>query len=191
MKRRRSQATEQVNQAVLAKTQAKKSELARRGSAKIVPRVSSNGREFTPLQMAIIRGLVKGYTLAELARHYQHHLVKHEPDRQKRLTKARTRVRQWSRSQKFRDQLWEEIMMRIDLESPSIVEGLVGKARAGRVDAARLVLELNGRHAPHTEVQPAQVNVLFTGLPRPQRSLPVGEVVDSEAEIDDAEWEPT
>jgi hypothetical protein len=98
-----------------------------------------------------------------------------------RLKKARLRVLRWMRSQKFRDLLWEETMIGLDLDSPAIVQGVARKAKAGRVDAARLALELNGRHAPHTEVTPAQVNIVFGGLPRPRRSLPNPDTIDADA----------
>jgi hypothetical protein len=70
------------------------------------------------------------------------------------------------------------------------MRGIARKAKAGRVDAARLAFELNGRHAPHTEIQPAAINIVLGGVPRPRRQLDPGEVIDADAEeIDEAEVE--
>lgn len=156
----------------------------------VVSTPSSSTVEFTPLQILVVQGLARGYLLHELARKYQHHLVPHESDRTRRLKKARTRLRAWMRTQKFRDLLWEETMVGLDIDSPLIVKGIARKAKAGRVDAARLAFELNGRHAPHTEVQPAQVNIVLGDIPRPTREVPHKEKMDLDEVIDEAEWEP-
>jgi len=72
----------------------------------------------------------------------------------------------------MRDFIYAEAQMMLDLESPAIMRGVARKAKAGRVDAARLALELNGRHSPHTEVQPAAINIVFAGVPRPTQTRP-------------------
>jgi len=82
--------------------------------------------------------------------------------------------------------------MLLDLESPAILRGVARKARQGRVDAARLALELNGRHSPHTDITPAKVNIVFGGIPRPQDVQveledPNVVDVDPDAEIEDDE----
>jgi len=82
-------------------------------------------------------------------------------------------------TQAFRDAVWNHIMIQADLASPSVVGGVIAKAAAGRVDAARLVLELNGRHSPYVEDKPAAINIVFNGIPRPTIQEPY---VDGEAE---------
>jgi hypothetical protein len=72
----------------------------------------------------------------------------------------------------MRDFIWAEAQILIDLESPAIMRGIAKKAKAGRIDAARLAFELNGRHSPHTEVQPAAINIIFGGVPRPGDDMP-------------------
>jgi hypothetical protein len=101
-------------------------------------------------------------------------------NREKRLKMSRTKIRHWLQSQKMRDLLWEETMIGLDLDSPRIVRGISRKAQAGRVDAARLALELNGRHAPQTEVTPAQINIQFGGVPRPHGVLDDPDLIDAD-----------
>ena len=142
------------------------------------------------MQYMAIQMLAKGVMVPDIARRLQHQLAGHEPDRAKRLKLARGKIRHWMGTQKFRDLLWEETVVQLDLDTPLIVRGVSRKAMAGRVDAARLALEINGRHAPNAEVQPAQIHINFGDIPRPRRQLPTaGEIVDADAEIEDAEWE--
>lgn len=119
---------------------------------------------------------------------YQHHLAPKEGNREKRMKIARRKVRSWLKTQKFRDLLWEETVMRVDMAAPGIIGGLISKAQAGRVDAARLLFELNGRHSPNTEVTPSQVNIILDGVPRPTHN-PQAIGTEADEKIDDAEWE--
>ena len=142
---------------------------------------SSSRHKVSVRQVQVIQLLAHGYTIPEVARKMDHILVPHELNREKRLKKARQRIRIWMATQKMRDLLWEETMIGLDLDSPKIVRGISRKAQAGRVDAARLALEMNGRHAPQAEVQPAQINIAFGDIPRPQRSITDGhDVVDAD-----------
>lgn len=157
---------------------------------KIVEKPSSAKDEVTALQYQVIQMLARGRLMPDIARKFQHQLAGHEPDPQKRLKKARIRVRKWMGTQKFRDLLWEESVIGLDLETPLILNGVSRKAQAGRIDAARLALEITGRHAPNAEVTPASININFGGVPRPRRTLPTaGELVDPDEEVEDAEWE--
>ena len=126
--------------------------------------------QVSPVQILCVQMMARGYLLHEVARRYAGQLAPHEPNLEKRRKKARTKLRHWMATQKMRDLLWEETMVGLDIDSPQIVRGISRKAKAGRVDAARLALELNGRHAPHTEVTPAQINIQFGDIPRPRRS---------------------
>jgi len=163
----------------VAAQRAKKSRPASKDIVRIVNKPSQDKREVTAVQMAVIQQLARGELMADVARRFQHHLVPHEVDRKKRLRKSRNRIRQWMSTQKMRDLLWEETMVGLDIDSPQIVRGIARKAKAGRVDAARLALELNGRHAPQAEITPAQINIQFGNIPRPRRDHSDGhEVVD-------------
>jgi hypothetical protein len=134
--------------------------------------------QFTPLQILVVQGLARGFTIPDMARKFGDLLCPHVENRDKRLKMSRTKIRHWMAGQKFRDLLWEESVIGLDLDSPRIVRGISRKAQAGRIDAARLALELNGRHAPQTEVTPARINIQFGDIPRPRRSLDDPNVVD-------------
>ncbi len=174
--------------AARAKKRPKKMELAslepKRRPITVVSEPSSSKYEFTPLQITAVQLFIRGYLLPEIAQKLQFQLVPHEPRPIVRGKKARIRLRRWFRSEKFRDLIWQETMIGLDLDSPKIVAGISRKAQAGRIDAARLALELNGRHAPHTEVQPAQVNIVFGSVPRPLKELPEAEVIDADAVVE-------
>ena len=157
---------------------------------RIVDKPSPSKDEITAVQYQVIQMLARGSIIPDIARRLQYQLCPHEANDKLRLKKARHKVRVWMGSQKMRDLLWDETVTQLDIETPLIVRGVSRKAAAGRVDAARLALEINGRHAPHAEVQPTQINIQFAGVPRPRRSLPTpGEVVDADEEVDDADWE--
>lgn len=140
--------------------------------------------KLTKLQKQLVLWEATGREPVAFAKKFAKQIVpKHDGDRDKLMRKARARVRQWRRTEKYRQALWDWCVADVDLAMPDILNGVVSKARAGRVDAARLALEITGRHAPNSEVQPAAIQVVFNNLPRPQQ-----EVVDGEAEeIVDAE----
>jgi hypothetical protein len=83
------------------------------------------------------------------------------------MKQARTKLRKWERNQDFRDLLYVHATTLLDLETPRILQGVASKAKRGRVDAARLALEITGRHNPKGDVQPAQVALVISGVPRP------------------------
>lgn len=106
----------------------------------------------------------------KIARILVDHLVpnnRHRPLEQ-RLSQARTKLRQWERDPKFRDLVYDLSVVKLDLATPEILGGVARKAKAGRVDAARLALEITGRHNPKGDNAPAQVIIAFDGIPRPQ-----------------------
>jgi len=67
----------------------------------------------------------------------------------------------------FRDLIYQQSVLRLDLNSPDILDGIRRSARRGRVDAARLALELTGRHVKE-EASVTQVNVVLQNIPRPE-----------------------
>lgn len=106
------------------------------------------------------------------------------------LKKMRARLRHWEKNKEFRDALWSNVVNAVDMDTARILEGVMRKARAGRVDAAKFALEIAGRYTPHGEANiavPIQVN--FEGLPRPNRfELPgTQEIVDGEVVEEDEE----
>lgn len=147
-------------------------------AVEVVEKPSSKKRELTPVQMKAAEYWSKGWTVPQIARKMADFICPEITPRKAQLMAARKRLRSWSVTQAFRDAVWNHTMISADLASPAVVHGVVQKAMAGRVDAARLVLELNGRHSPFTEDKPASINIVFSGVPRPIEA----EVVDGEAE---------
>ena len=81
------------------------------------------------------------------------------------------KLTRWMRSdQSFRDLIYSQSVVRLDLKTPHILEGIARKASDGRVDAARLALEITGRHTSH-EAQVTQVTVNLNNIPRPQKDV--------------------
>lgn len=156
----------------------------------IVDQVTPNPYQITPLQLLVAQWFARGVGPSQIARRMQHQLVPHEADDKLRMKKAKKRVRTWLSTAKMRDAVYAEAQILLDLESPAIMRGVAKKAKAGRVDAARLAFELNGRHSPHTDVQPASINIVFAGVPRPSVNRPQlddPDLVDADVdeEIDD------
>ena len=161
-----------------------------RNTLTVVDGPTNKKSEVSVLQVRVVQMLARGYTIPEVARKYVEYLVPQEMSRDKKLKRARYKVRSWMMSHKMRDLLWEETMIGLDLDSPQIVRGIARKAKAGRVDAARLSLEMTGRHAPQAEIQPATINIAFGDIPRPRRAITDGhDVVDVDpdeiVEVDD------
>lgn len=112
----------------------------------------------------------QGFPRAKIARILVDYLVpnnRHRPLEQ-RLSQARAKLRTWEQTQKFRDMVYDLAVVKLDLQTPQILGGVAKKAKAGRVDAARLALEITGRHNPKGDSAPAQVIIAFDGIPRPQ-----------------------
>lgn len=109
----------------------------------------------------------------------------------------RVRLRRWEETQWFRDAVYDSAMILTDMDIPRVLNGVRARARRGRTDAARLVLEVTGRHNPKGESSaPAVVQISFGGdVPRPQSRIPEAKdqpgleaPIDGQAEeIEDAE----
>jgi hypothetical protein len=84
-----------------------------------------------------------------------------------RLRRATRRLREWERKQEFRDLIWNHAVVQLDMSSPQILSGVSQKAKRGRVDAARLALEVTGRHNPKGLDKPTDINLTITNIPRP------------------------
>jgi hypothetical protein len=79
------------------------------------------------------------------------------------------KLRMWEETQWFRDAVYDYTMQDMDMAIPQVMRGVAKRAKAGRTDAARLVLEVTGRHNPRGEsAAPAVVQINLGGqLPRP------------------------
>lgn len=142
----------------------------------------------------------QGYERKDIAKMLLDHLVpnKHFEDglerpHEQRISQARNRLRQWERQDAFRQMIWDLSVVKLDLQTPAILGGIAKKARRGRVDAARLALEITGRHNPKGDQTPTQIILAVEGIPRPSRVQAVAaeentvEIVDGEVmeEADD------
>jgi hypothetical protein len=137
---------------------------------------SGNGQleatvELQEVRRTAARLLASGFKSKDVAKALGKRLIpgtKHtEPDKiQKR---AYEKLRRWVRSdQAFRDLIYEEAVIRLDLRSPQILNGVARSAERGRVDAARLALELTGRHTPNSDGVVTNVTVQIANIPRPE-----------------------
>jgi hypothetical protein len=99
-----------------------------------------------------------------------------------RLQRARAKLRVWERNQKFRDQVYAGAITNVDMALPMVLNGVVSRAKRGRVDAARLALEITGRHNPKGEQSAPMVVVAIDGIKRPGPiQIEDGEVVEADA----------
>jgi hypothetical protein len=106
----------------------------------------------------------------------------------KKLRRARLKLQRWWTEDEFRDLVWRHAVMELEGEQPAILQGVARKARQGRVDAARLVFELTGRHLPKGEPAAPSIAVVI-GMPRPEGSNPVVEAVKALQPPDDDDEE--
>jgi EAL domain-containing protein (putative c-di-GMP-specific phosphodiesterase class I) len=86
---------------------------------------------------------------------------------EQRMNQARRKLRNWEQKQLFRDTIYQYAIVGLDMQTPGILNGVARKAKRGRVDAAKLVLELTGRHVTKGEVTAPNIVVQIGGLPRP------------------------
>jgi hypothetical protein len=98
-----------------------------------------------------------------------------------RMQAARSKLRRWERLQHFRDYVYNHAVANVDMQIPMVLNGVVQRAIRGRVDAARLALEITGRHNPKGEQAAPTVVVAIDGIARPTvRQIGDAEVVDAE-----------
>lgn len=126
--------------------------------------------ELQEVRVAAAKLYGQGYKRTQIARILLDHLCTEamlsRPEEQ-RLTAARALLRRWEKQDSFRDLLYKHALIELDLETPQVLKGIAKKAKRGRVDAARLVLELTGRHNPKGDQAPTQIVLQIEGVPRP------------------------
>jgi hypothetical protein len=86
---------------------------------------------------------------------------------EERLQSARGKLRRWEQSPRFRDLIYQYAVVKTDLALPSVLDGVTRKARRGRVDAAKLLLEITGRHSSRDGQGDTNVTVQIANIPRP------------------------
>jgi hypothetical protein len=128
---------------------------------------------FTEIQVAAAQLYGSGYKRPQIMRILFDHLApakrpgRRDRTREERQSLARAKLRRWERSPKFRDLVYANAVAELDLETPAILQGVAQKARRGRVDAARLALEVTGRHNPKGQEKPTEIHVQIANIPRP------------------------
>jgi hypothetical protein len=100
---------------------------------------------------------------------------RYTPQRQRLL--CLRKIRRWQRNKEFRDLVWAYAVERLDSRTPDILDGVADRAVAGRVDAAKLSLEVAGRYSPKGHDQPTAVQIVVNGVPRPI-AIDDGTVID-------------
>lgn len=123
----------------------------------------------------------QGYRRSQIARVLANYI---RPDLkgQAQLKAARSRLRRWEATAKFRDMVYQRAVVDIDMSTPAILQGVTRKAIDGRVDAARFLLEVSGRHDPKGDQIPTQVVLAFGNIPRPAlpQTVEADEIIDGE-----------
>jgi hypothetical protein len=125
--------------------------------------------KFTDVELAAAQLYGRGYSRRQIMRILMTHLAPNgqNQDRKYREKVARSKLRRMEEKQGFRDLVWNHAVVGLDLMAPQILQGIAGKARRGRVDAARLALEVTGRHNPRGDDQPTHITVAIANVPRP------------------------
>jgi hypothetical protein len=93
---------------------------------------------------------------------------------------AMRKLRRWQETKAFRDLVWQYTVERLDSRTPEIMDGVTARAANGRVDAAKLALEVAGRYSPKGHDQPTAVQIVVNGVPRPTAVTESADVVDGE-----------
>jgi hypothetical protein len=140
--------------------------------------LGANGRipRLNGLQHVAVRLYAEGKTRSTVAQLLGPRLYR-DMDEEDAVKAMRKKLRSWEETQWFRDAVYDYAIVQTDMDIPRIMAGVRSRARRGRVDAARLALEVTGRHNPRgQENAPAVVQISFGGaVPRPDSRVEVGE----------------
>lgn len=113
----------------------------------------------------------RGFRRTQIARALLDHLYPADGaarTQEQRLSTAVHKLRRWEYSQEFRDLVYRYAVVDLDMDTPAILTSLGKRAKRGRVDAARLALELTGRHSKDSESGPVNVTVNLANVARPE-----------------------
>ena len=120
------------------------------------------------VQKAAAKLLGQGLENGQVARILLEYLAPKGRTDEQKMTQARGKLRRWQRNPAFRDLIYQQAVVKTDLALPAVLGGIVQKAKRGRVDAARLALELTGRHNPKGDQAPTNITVQIANIPRPE-----------------------
>jgi hypothetical protein len=113
----------------------------------------------------------RGYRRNQIARALMDHLYPQDGvarTEEQKLSTVRSKLRRWEYSQEFRDLVYRYAVVDLDMDTPAILTGISRRAKRGRVDAARLALELTGRHSKEDSSAPVNVTVNLANVARPE-----------------------
>jgi hypothetical protein len=134
------------------------------------------------IQLTVAQMLANGKSRHQIARVLKPHLLtayeKTKPPVKQQMRAVR-KIRSWQRQKAFRDLVWQLTVERLDTRTPEIMEGVADRAANGRVDAAKLALEVAGRYSPKGHDQPTAVQIVVNGVPRPT-AIAADSVVDGQ-----------
>ena len=128
------------------------------------------------LQDAVAKLYGRGFKRPDIARALLPYLTAGTNPRteEERLASARAKLRRWEQSQKFRDLVYKYAVVKVDMGMPEVLDGVFRKAKRGRVDAAKLLLEITGRHSSKEATAEANVTVQIANIPRPWNGKETG-----------------
>src|SRR5215472_5325805 len=86
---------------------------------------------------------------------------------EQKMSSVSKKLRRWEYSQEFRDLVYKYAVVDLDMSTPAILTGLATRAKRGRGDAARLALELTGRHVKDSSDAPVNFTVNLANVARP------------------------
>jgi hypothetical protein len=146
--------------------------------------------ERSNVQQAAVRLLASGKPRQTVVKLLAKHVYPVDWDRDPKMATRlmSRRLRQWEDREWFRDAVYHTTMIHLDADLPTIMRGMSRRAKR-RVDAARLVLEVTGRHNPRGEAAPpAVVQINFGGaLPRPASRPQIEEAIEDAEVVEEDE----
>jgi len=110
-----------------------------------------------------------GFTRPKIARSMAHLICPNSVARNEEqlLASARSKLRRWENNKEFRDLVWQHAVVELDMATPQILQGVAAQGRRGRVDAAKLALEITGRHTSK-EGLTGPIEIHLAPIPRPE-----------------------
>lgn len=146
------------------------------------------------VKLAAARLYSQGYKRGEIVNLLLHHLSPRSKwkgrDLGRHKISASMKLQRWEKEPEFRDMVWNNGVVQADLRGPAVLGAMVKKAERGNVLAARLALEITGRHNPKGESAPSQIAIVFSDMVRPVLDQAAPQAITAEAVDAEAVEEP-
>jgi hypothetical protein len=156
-----------------ARLRQKQAELQQRHRAEAfveqITRKNGNLEPVEEVKLTAARLYGQGFKRGQIARALGRYLCPNSKARtsEQVFSQGRQKLRKWEQQKEFRDLIWQHAVVELDMSTPEILAGVSRSARRGRVDAARLALEVTGRHTKEADVA-TNVTIQIANIPRPQ-----------------------